>query len=365
MLEIQKKIAAKKPVLLLAPLAGVSDHPFRRLAQNNGADLTYVEMISATALNYRNKKTLEMLARHPSEEVLGVQVTGRNPEELKEAITTLDRMNFDTIDINMGCPVAKVVNAGCGSALIKDPNLVFRIVSAARSATSKPLSVKIRLGWDQRSRNYLEVADAIASAGADWLTVHGRTRCDDYSVPVDLRAIKEIKTRLNIPVIGNGNLFTHDDIELMQEASGVDGFMISRGSLGNPWLFSAKESQSGVSLESWLNTILTHLSWQKETYGARNFGAVTMRKHFLWYLKGWPGAKKIRAELSLCSDLQEAMENIKDYADELAKLNVVERSNQQSDQPQLQKSFVWDPKFEMDRELDKAIFHQEFAEDIH
>ncbi len=360
MLDIQKKFLAKEPVLILAPLAGITDHPTRRLAQNNGADLTYVEMISATALNYRNKKTLEMLARHPDEKVLGVQVTGRNPEELKEAIATLDGMNFDTIDINMGCPVAKVVNAGCGSALIKNPELVFRIVSEARSVTAKPLSVKFRLGWDQRSRNFLEVASAIESAGADWLTIHGRTRCDDYSVPVDLQAIKMIKAQVKIPVIGNGNLFSYEDIKLMSDATGVDGFMISRGALGNPWIFSVlKKPDFSVSLDSWLNTLLTHLSWQKDAYGARHLGAVTMRKHLLWYLKGWPGVKKIRAELSLCSDLLEGMENIKNYAEELRKLNILERTQKHSDDLEQGRSFVFEPKFDMHRELDKDVFSEE------
>jgi tRNA-dihydrouridine synthase B len=342
-----------RPVIL-APLAGVSDHPFRRICTLHGADLTYVEMISATAMLFKSQRTYDMLKRHSSEKVLGVQITGRTAEEVSEAVQILDGMPFDTIDINMGCPVNKVVRAGCGSGILKDPERVYQTVKLCRSATAKPLSAKFRLGWDLQSMNWQENASAIQSAGADWMTIHGRLRSDDYGVPVRLEEMAKLRKIVQIPLIGNGNIFCHEDDELMTAASAVDGIMVSRGALGNPWVFNELKNKGlKVSLDSWVETVLTHLSWQQEEYGDTGYGAVCMRKHLLWYAKGWPEAKKLREAISQLGRISEAKELIHQFAEQWA---------QQGHQFRIESAslshgsrFQWDPKYEMDRSLDRGI----------
>ena len=167
-----EKIGLRARPVFLAPLAGVSDHPFRRICAEQGADLTYVEMISATALVYNSARTIEMLKRHGAERLLGVQITGSSAEETARGIAILNEFPFETVDINMGCPVKKVVKTGCGSAILKDPERVRRTLELARAATDRPVSCKIRLGWDHASLNGVEVAQAAAAGGAAWITVH-------------------------------------------------------------------------------------------------------------------------------------------------------------------------------------------------
>ncbi|MCX6117832.1 MAG: tRNA-dihydrouridine synthase [Proteobacteria bacterium] len=340
--------------ILLAPLAGVSDHPFRRICSSLGADLTYVEMISATAMIYESRRTFDMLKRHESEAKLGVQITGRSAEEVGQAIAVLDKMPFDTIDINMGCPVSKVVKNGCGSGILRDPERVFKTVKAARDSTDKPLSAKFRLGWDHQSMNWPEVADAIESGGADWMTIHGRFRSDDYGAPVNLEQIAAMKRRIGIPLIGNGNIFSRSDALYMRECTGVDGVMVSRGALGNPWIFRDLASgQTPVTIDEWEDVVLKHLKWQQEEYGNSGSGAVCMRKHLLWYAKGWPGAKKLREEINsveLLSDCENLVVNFaagcRDSGETLrADVWPKDQDNR----------FMWDPKFDMDRKLDRGV----------
>lgn len=340
--------------VVLAPLAGVSDHPFRRICVRHGADLTYVEMISATALLYESRRTFDMLARHPDETRLGVQITGRNADEVARAIQLLDKMPFETIDINMGCPVRKVVGAGCGSAILKDPERVRATLRLAREATTKPLSAKIRIGWDRSSVNALEVAQALHDGGADWMTVHGRTRSDDYGVPVELPVIRAVKQQSSIPVLGNGNVFSASDARLMRARAIVDGVMVSRGALGNPWVFrQIKGDMTPVTLDDWRDTVLTHLRWQQEAYGSQGAGAICMRKHLLWYLKGWPGAKKVREDVNQARDLDAAARLIEAYAEDLAAAGTTLRT-ETHEEPDAQR-FQWDPKYEMDRRLDRGV----------
>lgn len=343
----------ERPVLL-APLAGVSDHPFRRVCTEQGADLTYVEMLSATALLFESPRTYDMMKRHADEQRLGVQVTGRSADEIGRAVEILGRLSYETVDLNMGCPVQKVVKGGCGSALLRDPELVHAMVKAAVNATDKPLSVKIRLGWDRSSMTAFEVADAVQSAGAAWLTVHGRFRCDDYAVPVDLDRIAEIKRRIRIPVIGNGNLFSRSDVETMFRLTGVDGVMISRGALGNPWIFrDIKTGDVQVTRAAWLETVIRHLDYQAEAYGDAGHGAVCMRKHLLWYVKGWQGAKRLREQLGQNQSMSEARAALGQFAAELERQGQEERHeiSQESESSR----FRWDPKFEMDRKLDRGV----------
>lgn len=348
-------IQEQRPIVL-APLAGVSDHPFRRICSENGADLTYVEMISATAFVYRNEKTIEMMARHPDEGVLGVQITGKSVEDTEQAIVRLhEEMDiFDTIDINMGCPVRKVVKTGCGSAILKDPDRVYRTVKACRAATHLPLSVKIRLGWDNNSVNGVEVTQAAEMGGADWVTVHGRTRADDYSTPVNLAEIKRIVDSVDIPVLGNGNIFGPGDAVTMEEATGVRGVMVSRGSLGNPWAFDAiKGKRQTVTVEDWLAVVMRHLDYQQELYGNKGRGAVAMRKHLLWYSKGWPHGKKLREAISEIHSHDQCAAAMERFAEELVAHGITEKSVCADNAAGLK--FDFDPKYQMDRAVDRPL----------
>lgn len=344
----------KNPVML-APLAGVSDYPFRVVCQKQGADLTYVEMLSATALCYGSPKTYEMLYRHRDEKMLGVQITSKSVDEMKRSVELIEDKPFDTVDINMGCPVKKVVKVGCGSAILRDPERVYQTTLAARRATQKPLSVKIRLGWTKQELTYKEVALAAQSAGANWLTIHGRTRNDDYGAPVDLEKIAELKNLLDIPVIGNGNIFGYDDSEKMRSATGVDGVMVSRGALGNPWVFrEIKTGRGEVSLSEWFDTVTEHLQRQIEAYEDKPYSAVCMRKHLLWYMKGWPGVKSIKDQITRCSSNSEAKEIIALYVRDIEASGVLRRipvnlSTENGGR------FLWDPKWEMDRKLDRGV----------
>ena len=343
-----------RPVIL-APLAGVSDHPFRRMCQFYGADLTYVEMISATALNCGSKKTIEMLSRHEDEKILGVQVTSKTPEEMEKAVLILNDYPFDTIDINMGCPVRKVVGTGCGSAILKDPERVYKTTLAASQSTNRPVSVKIRLGWDHSSLNFLEVADAAQSGGAKWLTIHGRTRSDNYGDPVDLEKISVLKKHLRIPVIGNGNLFSHEDCRLMKESSKVDGFMISRGALGNPWIFrEIKNGIKEVSLDEWFEAVNKHISFQEHTYGNRGIGSICMRKHILWYVSGWPHARKIRENIAHIGSLKEYRVLLTEYFEKLQSMDEEVKFRDHGKGPQNNR-FIWNPVFDMDRSHDRGV----------
>ena len=359
---VWKKLGLGPNPVFLAPLAGVSDAPFRRLCAGQGAALTYVEMLSATALLYSSRRTFEMMRRHPAESILGVQVTGKTVDEVGRAVALLSEHSYETIDLNMGCPVSKVVKSGCGSAILRDPQRVYDTVRAAVAATDKPLSVKIRLGWDRSSYTYMEVADAAERGGAAWITVHGRLRCDDYAIPVDLERIAEIKRRLTIPVVGNGNVFSAADAEWMRRRTGVDGVMVSRGALGNPWIFRAiTTGDASVAVDEWRRAVLDHLAWQLEEYGEKGFAAVCMRKHLLWYVKGWPGAKRLREDLSKIDTLAQAGQLIAEYADSLVAQGVTERLPLTQDGDPEQR-FVWDPKYDMDRKLDRGVGDDHMAE---
>jgi nifR3 family TIM-barrel protein len=356
MTNIFEKLGLPPRPIILAPLAGVSDIPFRRICAGQGADLTYVEMLSAVAINHNSERTMRMMGRHASEKILGVQVTSGSAHAMGEAVKFLNDQNFDTIDINMGCPVQKVTKSGSGSAILKDPQRVLATVQAARAATSKPLSAKIRLGWDGKSRNFIEVGKAIQDGGADWITMHGRYRSDDYSNPVDIDGIAELKDALSIPVIGNGNLMSMADAELMRRRGTSDGLMVSRGALGNPWVFREITSGSGaVSVDEWAATVLQHLQWQQDEYGLAPGAAVCMRKHLLWYAKGWPGAKRWRERLTSASDIAAATTMIHEFHAELVQSGATFRLAGSGSDEDRGGRFVWDPKFEMDRGLDRGV----------
>ncbi|MCY4444534.1 MAG: tRNA-dihydrouridine synthase family protein [Proteobacteria bacterium] len=359
--------------VMLAPLAGVSDYPFRKVSTIKGADLTYVEMLSAVALSYHSKNTMAMLQRHISEKTLGVQITASNAESMARGITVLESFPCETIDINMGCPVRKVVKTGCGSALIRNPQKVYEVVRAAINHTNKIVTAKIRIGWSPTESYPLEVAEACAAAGAQWLTVHGRLRSDTYATPVDLSTIKRIKNHIDIPVIGNGNLFCQEDINFLREQTGVDGVMISRGALGNPWVFA--KHNTPISLDEWYNTIILHLQSLRNVYGDRRQVALRFRKNLLWYMKGWPQLPKLKEKAQHITSLAEALFVLKEIKQSYRNTNCSHRypiqtsgkawhiTKDHNQDPKTLKTHPsthqpmhnWDPKYDMDRKLDRGV----------
>lgn len=305
---------------VLAPLAGVSDIPFRRICQDFGVGLTFIEMLSAKAINYRNKKTLDMMVRHKSEKVLGVQLTGSNADDIEQAIMFLDGMSFDVIDLNMGCPVKKVIKAGCGSALLADLEKLEEILARSREATAKPLSVKIRLGFNHNICNVAETSTLITKYKFDMLTIHGRFRTDRYAVPCNhsgiatgFKAARELSN--NIVSVANGDIFRWQDAKEIICNTGADAVMVSRGALGSPWVF--RELLSNVyyrlSLQEWYEVIFKHLAYQEEHYGDTRLAAILMRKNLLWYAKGFPDVKSLKVKLSLVDSLADAKDIISNF----------------------------------------------------
>ena len=308
--------------VFLAPLAGVSDIPFRRICQEMGAGLTSVEMLSATAITHKARRTMEMARRHADEPLLALQITGPTPEAIAEGIRRLAPVAYDLIDINMGCPVKKIVSRGCGSALLRDPQAVSQIVEQARESTSRPLTVKIRLGFDRDEMNVEDNAARIARAGASLLTIHGRTRSENYQVAVDygaiaagVRAARAAAPEQPPVLVGNGDVFGRDGAQRMLERTHCDAVMVSRGALGNPWIFDdilgRRERQP--TIEEWRDVVLRHLHYHAEFYPPEKTAAVLFRKHLLWYLHGFPGVKKMRDRCSTIPSVQAARDALDDY----------------------------------------------------
>jgi tRNA-dihydrouridine synthase B len=346
--------------VFLAPLAGVSDIPFRRMCSEFGAGLTFVEMLSSTGIQYGSRRTLDMLARHASESVLGVQLSGPKPDEVARAVGTLDRHGFELIDINMGCPVRKIVASGWGSAYLQDPERVTATVEQARAATAKPLTVKCRLGFTRESMNIDDIAGRITRAGADMLTIHGRFRTDDYAIPVRLDAIRtgfDAASRATaVPdagparpvLVGNGDVMDLQSAKRMA-ATGCDAVMISRGALGNPWIFREilAEEPATPSLGEWLDVVLRFIDYHEEHYGDSDLSARRMRKHLIWFSSGFPRCNRLRERCNGVTSLVEARAAVREYAAQypasLRRYIDVEIDH------------AIDPKFQMDRTLDRGV----------
>lgn len=301
-------VRLKNP-FLLAPLAGITDSPFRRICKGQGAALVYSEMVSAKGLYYDGKRTGRLLDFYREERPIAYQLFGSEPEIMAWAVEKLSDRDNCMIDVNMGCPVPKVAKNGEGAALMKDPDLASEIVSAMVRAEKqaavksdrppKPITVKCRLGWDRNRVNLREFAIRMEAAGAAALAVHARTREQMYSGKADWNAIAEIKSILSIPVIGSGDIFTAEDANRMLKETGCDFVMIARGALGNPWIFrDALDMYEGRPLlplpdDEKTRVILRHIDLQIAQKGERQ-AVLEMRKHIGWYLKGTPGAAELR-----------------------------------------------------------------------
>lgn len=301
--------------LILAPMAGVTDLPFRLLCKEQGAGLLCMEMVSAKAIYFNNKNTEELLTIDDREPPVSLQLFGSDPDIISEMAKKIEDRPFSILDINMGCPVPKVAGNGEGSALMKNPKLVEEIVSKTAKAIKKPVTVKIRKGFDDTHVNAVEIARIAESAGAAAVAVHGRTREQYYSGKADWDIIRQVKEAVKIPVIGNGDVTSPEAARQLMETTGCDGIMIGRGAQGNPWIFrqilhwmETGEEEPKPDLEEVKAMILRHARMLVEYKGAYT-GIREMRKHVAWYTAGYPNSAKLRARVNEIESL-EALEHL-------------------------------------------------------
>lgn len=295
----------------LAPMAGVADRAFRELCMSYGAAYVISEMVSSKGLTMQDKKSKELLFLSDAERPAGAQIFGDDPEIMANA--TLKAMEFspDFIDINMGCPAPKIAGNGGGSALLKNPELIGKIVKKVVEVSPVPVTAKIRIGWDKNSINAVEIAKIIEASGADAITVHGRTKDQMYAPPVSLDEIANVKKAVSIPVIGNGDIVDGKSAKLMLDMTGCDFLMVGRGALGNPWIFQCinaylnKEADfTEPTLEEKMDVMLRHIGTLCEYKGVR-IGMREARKHAAWYIKGIRGAAAFRQEIGQLSTMDE------------------------------------------------------------
>ena len=298
--------------LALGPMAGVTDLPFRLLCKEMGCNMLYTEMVSAKAILYKNKNTKELLNIDKNEHPVGVQLFGSDPDIMAQIAAQVEEGECDFIDINMGCPVPKIVNNGEGSALLKQPKLVEEILTKMVKAVNKPVTVKIRKGFENGTVYAVEIAKIAESCGVSAIAVHGRTREQYYSGKADWDVIKDVKKAVKIPVIGNGDIFSVEDAKAMKEYTGCDGLMVARGARGNPWIFrEIKEylENGNVIDKPTINDIremiIRHAKMLVD-YKGEYTGIREMRKHIAWYTAGLPHSAELRR---MCNQI-ETMENL-------------------------------------------------------
>lgn len=300
--------------VILAPMAGVTDLPFRLLCKEQGAGLLCMEMVSAKAIYYNNKNTESLMEIDERERPVSLQLFGSDADIMSEMAKKIEERPFDILDINMGCPVPKVAGNGEGSALMKNPELVRQIVSKVVKAIEKPVTVKIRKGFDDAHVNAVEIAKIIEDCGAAAVAVHGRTREQYYSGQADWEIIRQVKEAVSIPVIGNGDVTGPESAKKMIEETGADGIMIGRAARGNPWIFGQIRDylETGVipqkpSLEEVREMMLRHARMQLECKGEYT-GIREMRKHVAWYTAGYPNSARLRAKINEVESYDELTE---------------------------------------------------------
>ena len=296
---------------VLAPMAGVTDLPFRKLCKEQGAGLICMEMVSAKAISFHNKNTEALMEIDPGENPVSMQLFGSEPELMARVAAEIEERPFDILDINMGCPVPKVVNNGEGSALLKNPELIVKIVKSVSSAIKKPLTVKVRIGFENEPVDIVEIAKRVEDAGAAAIAVHGRTRQQYYSGTADWDTIRRVKEAVSIPVIGNGDVDSPEKAEALIKETGCDGVMVGRAVRGNPWLFrelnhyfETGEKLPRPSVEEVREMILRHARMQIDLKGEFT-GIREMRKHVAWYTAGMRHSAALRRETNLVNSYEE------------------------------------------------------------
>jgi tRNA-dihydrouridine synthase B len=315
--------------LFLAPLAGVSDSPFRRLAREQGASAVYTEMVSADGLVRGNRATIDYCAFDPCERPIGIQLFGSDPGVMAEAASYLSALpgekRPDLVDINMGCPVRKVVNRRAGAALLEDVPRIAEMVRRMRGVSTVPVTAKIRLGWDGSSRNVVEVSRALEDAGASAVAIHARTRAEKFEGNAHWEMIGEAKRAVGIPVIGNGDVRTPEDAGRMLETTGCDAVMLGRAAFGDPWVFRRARAwlERGDRLPhptaaERLETGLRHLEMMVSSVGPE-CAAREMRKHVAWYVRGLPHSAAVREQVNRTRSVEEMAGRLRAYLDELGR----------------------------------------------
>lgn len=293
--------------IFLAPMAGVSEVGFRKACKLGGADLTYTEMINSKAIRFNNTATKNLLLTSDIENPVAVQLFGSDPADMAAACACSDLQKFDIIDLNFGCPAPKIIKNGDGSALLQNLPKIQQIVTACVQATDKPITAKIRTGFNLTDNVALSVAKICEDSGIKAITIHGRTREQMYSGEIDYETIAKVKANVKIPVIGNGNVFDEHSYNVLKQ-TGVDGILIARGALGKPWIFNLLKNIPDN--KSKFGYIEEHINELRKHFNER-YITLTMRKHLLWYINGVDGASAIRQKIATTEDLNEALKIIK------------------------------------------------------
>jgi nifR3 family TIM-barrel protein len=297
--------------LILSPMAGFSDKPYRLLCREYGSAMSYTEFVSVDGILHGNERTWQMLAFDLSERPVVFQIFGSDEDRIVEAARRIEPLGPDIIDLNMGCSVPKVSGRGAGAALLKEPAKIGRIFARLTRILSGPVTGKIRLGWDDNSLNYLKVAKVLEDNGAALIAVHGRTKAQAYSGQANWDAIAEIKQAVKIPVIGNGDVTCVADVERIKQHTGCDGVMIARAAIGNPWIFQRKDIHQ-VTLAEKSKLIYRHLNLMLEFYGEER-GLILFRKHVVRYVRGLAHMAQVKARLITCARPEEFIELMNQY----------------------------------------------------
>ena len=312
--------------LILAPMAGITDLSFRRIAKSFGADLVTSEMVSAEGLVRNRASTRFLINSHPEEKPLAIQLFGSDPSVISEAARIVADEGADLIDLNMGCPVPKVLRQGAGAQLIRQPKKIKQIVEAVRRVVRIPVTVKTRSGWSKSQLNVLELARVAEDAGADAITIHPRTAKQGFSGKADWYLIGKVKQGVTIPVIGNGDVTRPEQVQEMRQLTGCNGVMIGRGAMGNPWIFqqakqlARDETVSDPSLQERLEVMRRHLDLYKESLSGRK-RPTGIRSRLMWYSKGLRGSARLRAALSGCRDAETMIKVCEDFFANLEREN--------------------------------------------
>lgn len=290
--------------LILAPMAGVSDLPFRLFNRGFGSELAFTEMLNVRSLSYKSERTHEMLSTTSADTPLGVQILGCEDKFIRRALEILHKYKFDILDFNAACPVKKVVRRGEGAGLLREPKKLGGLLKIIVEETEAPVSVKLRTGWDNKSVNIKELARAAEGAGVQAIFIHGRTKTQGYSGSVDYQSVAELKKAVKIPVIASGDVLTGPLAKKMFDETGCDGLLVARGALGNPWVFKEIKEflRSGTVVdrpetEEIIKSMIKHVSMCVSFYGQRN-GIILFRKFFSWYTKGFRGVRPLREKIS-------------------------------------------------------------------